>query len=132
MTIWKAEGTKDVARILVAEDDPHAREMIVRICEFQGHRVEEARDGVRARELYERLKPDLIITDLAMPLGSGQQFIQSVHDLTGDETPPIIVVTGYAAALTAEEREAMSAFTIIEKPIDVAPMLEALRKVLGD
>lgn len=121
-----------MARILVAEDDPHAREMIVRICEFQGHRVEEARDGVRALEMYDRLRPDLVITDLAMPLGSGQQFIQAMRDRGGEETPPIIVVTGYAAALTAEEREAMEAFTIIEKPIDVAPLLEALRKVLGD
>lgn len=121
-----------MARILVAEDDPQAREMIVRICEFQGHRVEQARDGLRALELYERLHPDLVITDLAMPLGSGQQFIQALHERSGEGAPPVIVVTGYAAALTAEEREAMSAFTIIEKPIDVAPMLEALRRVLGD
>ena len=121
-----------MARILVAEDDPQAREMIVRICEFQGHRVEEAPDGLQALELYERLEPDLVITDLAMPLGSGQQFIQAIRDRAGDSAPPIIVVTGYAAALTPDEREEMSAFTILEKPIDVAPMLDALRKVLGD
>ncbi len=117
-----------MARILVAEDDAQAREMIVRICEFQGHEVEEARDGIRAMETFERVQPDLLITDLAMPLGSGEQLIRKVRAQNAD--CPVIVITGYAAALGPTDLEALSGCTILEKPIDVEPMLRALQEAL--
>lgn len=117
-----------MARILVAEDDPQAREMIVRICQFQGHEVEEARDGVRALEAFERTKPDLLITDLAMPLGSGEQLVRKVR--AAHENCPVIIITGYAAALGPTDLEALEGCTILEKPIDVEPMLRALEEAL--
>jgi two-component system, NtrC family, response regulator AtoC len=117
-----------VARILVAEDDPHAREMIVRICEFQGHEVEEARDGVRALEAFQRTLPDLVITDLAMPLGSGEQLVRQVREQRRD--CPIIIITGYAAALGPTDLKALEGCTILQKPIDVEPMLRALNEAL--
>ena len=120
-----------MARFLVAEDDPQAREMIVRICAFQGHQVEEVRDAVRALAVFEDFAPDLIITDLAMPLGSGQHLVRELRERYGAKAPPVIVITGYAAALGEKEKEELSAHAILEKPVDVAPMLEALQAVLG-
>jgi DNA-binding NtrC family response regulator len=117
-----------MARILVAEDDPQAREMIVRICEFQGHEVEQAPDGVRALQEFDRIKPDLLITDLAMPLSSGESLVREVRARRHDF--PVIIITGYAAALGASDREALGDCTILEKPIDLEPMLAALRQAL--
>ena len=91
-------------------------------------KVEEARDGVRALETFERTQPDLLITDLAMPLGSGEQLIRKVRAKKAD--CPIIVITGYAAALGPTDLEALEGCTILEKPIDVEPMLRALQEAL--
>ncbi len=121
-----------MARILVAEDDPQASEMIARICQFKGHEVEEARDAVQAFELFQRLHPDVVITDLAMPLGGGQHLIQQMRGTDEGTTCPVIVITGYARVLGTAERENLQPCTILEKPLDLHPMLAALDQALTD
>lgn len=115
-----------MARILIAEDDPQASEMIARICQFKGHEVEETRDAVQAFEAFQRTKPDLVITDLAMPLGGGQHLIREMRSTTEGSACPVIVITGYATLLGEREREDLQPCTILEKPLDLEPMLQAL------
>lgn len=143
--------------ILVADDDPGAREVLSRICEHQGHRVEEARDAARARQRYEISNPDLVIVDLAMPHGGGRDLIAWIreqeasdgeavaHDLEssvlgGADAGPapkaarkrcrILVVTGYAKALTDEEAASLDADMILPKPVELEDILAALDSLL--
>ena len=67
-----------MARILVTEDDAQAREMIVRICQFQGHEVEEARDGVRACDRPSRAGAKAGYSDLS-PSPVSSVLPASVH-----------------------------------------------------
>jgi len=120
-----------MARILVAEDDPQASEMIARICQYKGHETEETRDAVQAFEAFQRTQPDLVITDLAMPLGGGQYLIEQMRGTPAGTTCPVIVITGYARLLGAEEREHLQPCTILEKPLDLTPMLAALDQALA-
>ncbi|MDA1194198.1 MAG: response regulator [Planctomycetota bacterium] len=119
-----------MARILIAEDDPHASEMIARICQFRGHTVELARDAVQALEAYTRFEPQLVITDLAMPLGGGQRFVRELRALPAGETCPVIVITGYAALLGEAERKTLQPCKILPKPLQLDDMLEALDDAL--
>lgn len=143
--------------ILVADDDPGAREVLSRICEHHGHRVEEARDAARARQRYELSTPDLVIVDLAMPHGGGRDLIAWIreqeagageavaHDLESsvlggaDDAPlpvaarrrcRVLVVTGYAKALTEEEAASLDADMILPKPVELEDMLAALDALL--
>ena len=120
-----------MARILVADDDPHASEMIARICQFKGHEVEEVRDAAQALAAFERFAPDLVITDLAMPLGGGQKLVYELR--SRDETAhcPVIVITGYASLLGSGERAALEPCRILEKPLQLEPMLQAVDEALG-
>jgi DNA-binding NtrC family response regulator len=118
-----------MARILVADDDAQAREMIVRICAHRGHVVDEAPDGIRALQAFEQDPHDLVITDLAMPLGSGEQLVRDVRARRKD--CPVIIITGYAAALSDADLEAFEGCTIVEKPVDLEPMLKALDAALA-
>ena len=113
-----------MARILVAEDDPQVREVIVRICEFRGHDVEQAPDGVRALEEYDRVRPDLLITDLAMPRGSGEQLVRKIRER--GRPCPVIVITGYAAAPFAGRDDSVPA---VKK--EVAVKCDLCRDVRG-
>ena len=115
-----------MARILIAEDDPQASEMIARICEFKGHQVTESRDAVQALGLYKELEPDLVITDLAMPLGGGQHFVTEMRKLPGGAECPVIVITGYAAVLGPSELDALQPCQVLDKPLNLEPMLAAL------
>ncbi len=120
-----------MARILIAEDDPHASEMIARICQFKGHEVEEVRDAAQALASYQAFKPDLVITDLAMPLGGGQKLVRDLRADTESACCPVIVITGYASLLGTNERQALQPCTILEKPLELEPMLAALDRLLG-
>ncbi|MDF1701360.1 MAG: response regulator [Planctomycetota bacterium] len=119
-----------MARILIAEDDPQASEVIARICEFKGHEVEEVRDAVQALASYDTFAPDLIITDLAMPLGGGQHLLRELRARHEASACPVIVITGYAGLLGSAERTALEPCTILEKPLELEPMLRALEDAL--
>ena len=120
-----------MARILIADDSPDASEVIARICEYQGHQVMESRDAVQALSLFESFAPDLLITDLAMPMGGGQGLVQKIREKEGHETFPVIVISGYSATLDTTERERLAPCTILSKPLDLQPMLQALEDALA-
>jgi CheY-like chemotaxis protein len=120
-----------MARILIAEDDLHAGEMIARICRFKGHETCQARDAVHALGQIEGFAPDLIITDLAMPLGGGQHLVRELRSVPAWARIPVIVVTGYAAMLGQAERDALQPCTILEKPLELEPLLSALDEAVS-
>ena len=117
-----------MGRILIADDDPHASEMLARICAFRGHEVAEARDALQAVQMFESYQPDLVISDLAMPLGGGQHLVRSMRETEAGRTCPVIIISGYAAALSDAEREALAPCTVLPKPLELEPMLKALEE----
>jgi CheY-like chemotaxis protein len=120
-----------MARILIADDNPDASEVIARICAFQGHEVAEARDASQAMQMFESFCPDLVITDLAMPMGGGQQLISNIRATAGGDAFPVIVISGYTGMLGEAERERLAPCTILAKPLDLGPMMQAVASALA-
>ena len=125
-----AKGGEPMARILIAEDDPRAREVIARICQFKGHEVRETRDAMEALGELERFAPDLLITDLAMPLGGGQHLVRELRATPAGIDLPVIVITGYAALLSEHEKATFRPCTILSKPLELQALLTALEEAL--
>ena len=76
--------------VLVVDDEPIVREVVVRYLEREGYRTLEAADGTRARELLERESPSLVVLDLMLPGTDGLslcRWIRSRSDL------PVIMLT---------------------------------------
>jgi len=121
-----------MARILIAEDDPQASEMMRLICEFKGHEVAESRDAAQALEAFASFQPDLIITDLAMPMGGGQRLLRELRASPSGAECPVIVITGYATLLGDREREDLRPHAVLKKPVDLQPMLVAVEEALAD
>lgn len=119
-----------MARILIADDDPHAAEVIARICQYKGHDTREARDAVHAIATFGAYDPDLVITDLAMPLGGGQHFLREMRATHRGRSCPVIVVTGYAALLGAAEQDSLGPCRILQKPLELEPLLAAIEEGL--
>ncbi len=119
-----------MARILIAEDDPQASEMMRRICQFKGHEVEESRDAAAAITAFDAFRPDLVITDLAMPLGGGQRLLRELRAKEHGALCPVIVITGYATLLGEREREDLRPHAVLKKPVDLEGMLGAVEAAL--
>lgn len=119
-----------MALILIADDDPGAREMLSRICAFQGHEVTHAGDAARAKASFDRRQPDLVLLDLAMPLGGSSTFLEQIRLEDGALPCPVIVISGYVDVLENAERDALGATAILKKPLEVAPVMNAIETAL--
>lgn len=71
-----------MSRILVAEDDPHILRVISLWLSRQGHEVIEARNGVAALESYDQSPPDIVITDINMPVMGGIELLNQITTRT--------------------------------------------------
>lgn len=91
------------SRILVADDTPDARRLIVRILQSQGdYTLFEAATGTAAVDLARRELPDLIILDLMMPEVDGFGVLDALQESPETAEIPVIVVT--AKDLTTQEK----------------------------
>ena len=66
-------------RILVVDDEPDQRAMLRRIFERAGHEVVEARDGCAALAAARESPPDLLVTDMTMPVMGGAELIVRIR-----------------------------------------------------
>jgi DNA-binding response OmpR family regulator len=114
--------------ILFAEDDATMREATADILRVFFREVIVARDGKEALERYEDEKPDMILSDIKMPLMDGFSLIASIRQ--NDFTTPIVLLTSYCDQTTLFEAANASIDGYITKPIVLESMLEALLKVV--
>lgn len=96
-------------RVLVAEDNPINRKVIVRMLELEGHKVSVAADGMEAVELATREPFDLVLMDVQMPTMSGLEaarLIRQGERATGVHTP-IVALT--ASAMKGDRERCLEA-----------------------
>ena len=113
---------------LVVDDSMLVRCTVCRFLEERGFAVESATNGVEALQLMERLRPDLIVTDMQMPHMSGSEFISVLKGKVETASIPIIVVTGRASGMIDGDKRANFA---VSKDIDVDRQLEKALSAIG-
>ena len=83
-----------MANILVVDDEPDLRFILRRLFERAGHTVSEAGHGAMALELVAATRPDLVVTDMMMPVMGGVDLIKRLRADTTTATIPIMAVSG--------------------------------------
>src|SRR6266513_2833433 len=98
------EGHKGCGRImstvLVVEDSPVAREVVMKILQREGYEVLGACNGVEAMDLLQSTTPDLMLLDVMMPEKDGITLLQELRDEPQYKELPVILLT----ALSDETR----------------------------
>ena len=114
-TVIAKHAGKPSAEVLVIEDDPANRDMLVRMLEKDGLTVSTAENGSAALEALAIRRPALILLDLMMPVMDGFEFLSVVNREPRLASIPIVVVT--AKDLTSIDRERLdgSVQAIIQK-----------------
>lgn len=104
------------AHILVVDDEATAAETLARYLRELGYRVSIAGTGIEAWALFSEDPADVVITDLRMPAGNGEQLVEKLRDF--DPLLPIVIVTGH---LGATERVAANLeddrCAVLKKPV---------------
>jgi CheY-like chemotaxis protein len=110
--------------VVVVEDDPRLRKMIVTYLNRAGYEVREAEDGAQALAILRTSIPDAVLLDLQMPRMNGTEFLAACRDDPRLVTVPIVVYSGAPAdEATAEQ---LGARAYLMKPVD----LDVLRAVM--
>lgn len=115
--------------ILVVDDDSATRFMVRSILEIAGHEVIEASHGSAALQLIspERV-PDVVVTDLVMPVLDGKELIAQLRSQPATATIPIVVVSGSRVeAWTLKAAGLVEA--VVPKPFDAAKLALCVRAV---
>lgn len=97
-------------RVLVVEDDASTREMLYRVLEKEGWRVDIAEHGRAGLERVAENPPSLILLDLLMPEMDGFEFLTQLGKKESTASIPVIVVT--AKELTKEDRDHLNGYVI--------------------
>ena len=116
-------------RILVIDDGDSVRDVIRIFLEHAGFEVcGEAADGVEAIEQAKKLKPDLIVLDLAMPRMNGAEAA-SVLSTTMPEVP-VVLLTLYRNVLGAALASAVGVKAILDKTDGMDKLVACVRSLL--
>jgi CheY-like chemotaxis protein len=114
---------------LVVDDSMLIRYTVCRTLEERGFAVESATNGTEALQILERVRPDVIVTDMQMPKMSGGELITELKKNPRTANIPIIIVAGRASGFDEKEKRADFA---IYKDIDIQHQLgKALDAVMG-
>jgi two-component system, OmpR family, KDP operon response regulator KdpE len=115
------------ARILVVEDDHAIRRSIATQLRAEGYDVVEAADGREAAAITSDEKPDLILTDLAMPVMDGFSLIARLRKTVAT---PIIVLSVRGGEADRVRALDLGADDFVSKPFSVAELLARVRAQL--
>jgi len=83
-----------VPRILVVDDEPDQRFLLRRIFERAGHEVTDAGDGAAALRAVRESPPDLVVTDIMMPVMGGAELIRRLRCEPATAGIPIVAASG--------------------------------------
>jgi len=111
-------------RILVVDAEPDMRFLIRLYLEKAGHQVVEAGHGAAALESVHEALPDLVVTDVMMPVMGGLELIERLRSDPATATIPILVVSG-------DSELAEGADTALEKPFAPDRLVEAASALLS-
>ena len=113
--------------VLVVEDEESYVEALQVGLTREGYRVEVARDGMEALEVFERTKPDLVLLDVMLPKMSG---IDVCRELRRRSSVPIIMVTAKASEVDTVVGLEVGADDYVAKPYRLRELVARIRAAL--
>ena len=103
-------------KVLIVEDEPHARTGLTELVGSWGYRTECAADGAEALDRVLQWAPGIVVTDLKMPRMDGMELLERVRELPQHVT--VVMLTAQGSIESAVEAMRMGAYDYIPKPVD--------------
>ncbi len=122
-----------MSKLLIVEDDAQVRAMLRESLVIEGFEIVEAENGRQALDRFRAELPDLVITDIIMPEQDG---VETIHALRKEfPKAKIIAISGGSAHIAGDyllgTAGALGAVSTFEKPLDMAILIQAIRKALA-
>lgn len=113
-------------KILVVEDDPRLKSNISELLQAEGYNTNCASNGLEALNYIREEVPDLIISDIMMPMMDGMEFIKRIQSNSNTSSIPFIFLTAKVEAFDIRNGMNLGADDYITKPFKTAELLKAV------
>jgi len=120
-----------VRSVLIVDDSSVVRTALCKLftCEAEFDVCGEAENGQDALERAQQLSPDLIVTDLSMPVMNGLEETRALRQLM--PSVPVIIYTAYKNQFIEKEALAAGAAAVISKPFQSHVLLRQIERLLA-
>jgi two-component system, chemotaxis family, chemotaxis protein CheY len=118
-------------RYLLVDDSVFARKNLARMVEqFGGEIAGEAGDGCAAITEYERIRPDMVLMDITMPLMEGIEAAERIVRQHPEARIVMVSSVGYQENIVAALQKGARHF--VQKPVKPEVLYEVIKYVMGD
>jgi DNA-binding response OmpR family regulator len=119
-------------KILVAEDEPVARDFLEFILRQEGYQPVLAEDGDVALARARQDKPDLIVLDVMMPFVDGFEVLRRLKESADLKHIPVIMLTARTGDTDFSTGFEIGAADYVEKPFSIVKLVTRIHKVLRE
>lgn len=121
----------DLMRVLLVDDEPDTLQILTQLLRYCGAEVSPASSAAEALALLPRKKPDIVISDIAMPLEDGYSLIRKIRALPPEQGGEVPALALTAMAAPEDRRLALEAGYqfYLAKPVEPAKLVAALRSL---
>ncbi len=120
-----------MGRVVFVEDDATIRKLVQVALRSTSHDVHFAVNGREGLELIERVRPDVIFTDVAMPEMDGLQLADALHARADLASIPIVFVTASLQREQIERYFAHGARSYLAKPFSPADLRDQVDRMVA-
>lgn len=118
--------------VLVVDDDPSLREVLRLVLETDGHVVLEAAHGKAAlKAIQQNALPDVVTTDLTMPILTGEELIRDLRSDPATAAIPIVVISANSDAARALHAAGLVE-AVLTKPFEPAKLARCIRDLAAN
>jgi CheY-like chemotaxis protein len=119
-------GERNPPSILIVDDEPSIRDFLAFVLADEGFRVSTAGNGREALDLAKQAPPDVVLTDLMMPVADGYELIDGLRE----EQIPVRAIIAMSAVAIAGSRS-LNADLFVSKPFDIELILKCVQSLLS-
>lgn len=111
--------------ILLVEDDPLTRGQLAELLGEHFRHISVAENGEEGLKIYRESRPDIVITDILMPVMDGMEMTRSILKI--NPGAQIVIITAYSELASSADPERLPV-TFALKPIDFDELLETINQ----
>ena len=117
-------------KVLVVDDEIHIVHVVAIKLRSNGFEVITASNGSEAFESACTQKPDIVVTDLQMPVMDGVEFVTKLRENESTKDIPVIMLTGRSFTFNQEQKERLRISECLCKPFSPKELLKKIEDVL--
>lgn len=114
-------------KVLIVDDNEELRKALVEIVTLGGYEVSEAENGEVASMMLSTFQPDIIVSDLKMPIMNGIELLKFVK---AQSSIPVILMTAFVHIIETHQAYSMGANDFFTKPVKAEDLLASIKKHL--